>query len=384
MLGPRITPQPVSQLRERFMEAAARSVGFVDFGPLDFIEPLEHMLDDLMHRANLSRLGHLLAPYYFKRTLTMRLRLQQAATRRDPAPVEQPLFILGLPRTGSTVLHELLALHPQLRAPTFWESHHWPKENPLDHMTKMLTRAQIAAVDVLAPTFRRIHELHALGPHECVSIQGYALRSMQFHAAFRLPTYNRWMMTGCDWTPAYRLHARYLGLLPQTGQRWVLKAPGHMLGLTELLQQYPDARFVQTHRHPAEVIPSMASLTYSLRGMTTRNRDRAEIGHDVNALWAQGLNTVLQARHSNPDLDTRFLDVHFNDFLQNPITELTRILHFAHLPIPNSYDQAARAHLQARPKNRHGDHTYSPTEFGLNEAALTDQYDDYLRFLESP
>lgn len=377
MFGPPLTGR-VTDLRDSYLESAARSEGYVDFGPTDFVEALDIMLDDLVHRAHLSRLGHLVTRYYLKQLLRMRLRIQRAGPF-VAHQIKRPIFILGLPRTGTTLLHELLSQHNVLRAPTFHESHRYPDRSWRNKIGASLTHAQLLAVDAMAPTFKRVHELRAHGPHECVSIQAYAFRSMQFHVAFRLPLYNQWMMSDFDWQPAYRIHAQYLSQLTAGHERWVLKAPGHMLGLDALVRQYPDAMFIQTHRNPLEVIPSMASLTLSLRGMATRTFDKDEIGRDVNALWHRGIYAVLEARAADPGLDSRFIDIQYQDILNNPIGTLGDIARFADLAWTQDHADKAQQHIIEHPKHRHGRHQYTLEQFGLNASILSEMYRAYQR-----
>ena len=390
-------------MREAHLEAASRATGLVGYGTLDFIEPLDLMLADLVHEARLSRRGHLIAPYYIQQILRLRIvaagaearnraTLQTTATPGrmlnngsdnapddglDRGPDERPVFILGLPRTGSTLLHGLLALHPDLRAPTFWESHHFPGTRLHNVVARTLTRLQLFAVDKLAPTFRRIHSLAALAPHECVSIQGHAFRSMQFHVAFRLPTYNRWMMQACDWRPAYEWHQKYLSQIAPVETRWVLKAPGHMLGLAALLSVYPDAIFIQTHRQPREVIPSMASLTRSLRQMASKRHDMEEIGRDVQALWHKGLNDVMRSRSQDETLNARFLDVSYRELVEDQHTVLSRIT--GHLGIEDNrqWQEKIARFARKNPQGRHGRHHYRAEEFGLSDRGIDHAFEDY-------
>ncbi|NKC01632.1 MAG: hypothetical protein GKR90_24455 [Pseudomonadales bacterium] len=375
MFGPPLT-KDVDGLRDAYLESASRAEGTNDFGSRDFIEPLDIMLGDLVRRAHLTAFGHLLARYYLKQILRMRLKIQRAAPASESI-VQRPIFILGLPRTGTTLLHELLSQHEDLRAPTFHESHHYPNHNWREPFAKALTHAQLFVVDRLAPAFKRIHELRAYGPHECVSIQGYALRSMQFHVAFRLPLYNQWMMSNFDWGPAYRMHSRYLSQLSQSGERWVLKAPGHMLGLDALIEQYPDALFIQTHRNPLEVIPSMASLTLSLRRMASRDLNPREIGHDVNKLWHKGITTVLEKRKTDPAVDAKFIDIHYQELINDPANTLERIARFVKLDWQEPNTQSVQTYLDANPRQRHGKHTYDLEQFDLEADTLTGMYEEY-------
>lgn len=378
MFGPALTGGDIPGLVERYLETAARKEGVVNFGTWDFREPFNVLLHDLVHEARLSPRGRLVTPYYLMQLLRMRLRVQHAASQQQPATIQRPIFVLGLPRTGSTLLHTLLSHHPDLRAPTFWESHHWPRGDWRDFVTQRQCDAQLLAVSMLAPDFRRIHELGTLAPHECVSIQALSFRSMQFHAAYRLPNYNRAMSrAGYDWLPAYRWHAQHLGLLQQDQRRWVFKAPAHMLGIGSLMQVYPDALFVQTHRDPATVIPSMASLTASLRRITSNEHNPDEIGADVNNLWLHGITQVMQQRVLNPTLNARFFDVRYDRLMANPANLLQQICRFSGLTWQQAYAETIANTLKQNPAHKHGKHAYSLAQFGLQPEQLAEQYADY-------
>lgn len=367
-------------LRDAHLAHARRATGLTDFGPEDFIEPLTLIFEDLLHDARLSRRGRFITPYYMQRLLRLRLRACSLMSRTALPPPVSPVFILGLPRTGSTLLHELLALHPTLRAPTFRETHSLPRTDApaAEWLGQQFTRAQVGAVHLLAPAFRRIHRLAALGPHECVSIQATAFRSMQFHAAYRLPRYDTWLLNDCDWTPAYRWHKAWLDMLANAvPTRWVLKAPAHMLSLNALQSPYPDARFVQLHREPAEVLPSMASLSLSLRGISSRVQDTAEIGRDVARLWTTALSRTLEARDADAALDARFLDVPYRSLVTEPLTALERILEFIEVPATPAYRARCEAFLARHPQHKHGRHTYTLEQFGLQAAPIASDFAAY-------
>lgn len=376
MFGPPLK-RDVEGLRDAYLESASRAEGHANFGSLDFLEPFDIMLADLVRRGELTAFGQLLARYFLKHALRMRLKIQKGGAAANT--LKRPVFILGLPRTGTTILHELLSLHPDLRAPTFHESHHYPHDGWRDEPAKAITHVQLFCVDTLAPTFKRVHELKAHGPHECVSIQGYAFRSMHFHVAFRLPLYNQFMLSDFDWAPAYKLHNQYLSQLSNPGDRWILKAPGHMLGLQGLIEQYPDALFIQTHRNPLEVIPSMASLTQSLRGMASRTINTREIGHDVNRLWHKGISNVLALRQSDTEIDKRFLDLDFSELTSEPAAALPKIAAFLGLEMTEQYKQDLRSHLAENRRHKHGVHKYSLEQFGLDAKDLDPMYEEYNR-----
>ena len=139
---------------------------------------------------------------------------------------------------------------------------------------------------------------------------------MQFHAIHRVDAYHEWLGQ-CDWSPAYLWHDRYLRVLSdqsKPSERWLLKAPGHMLGIEALRAQYPDAKFIQLHRHPREVIPSMASLYASLRSGSSNQVDFLQLGESLLEEWRVGLNRVLSLRRSEQTFDSSSLDLNYRDF----------------------------------------------------------------------
>lgn len=354
---------------------ASAATGLSDFGDGDWQEPLQLLLADYASSAQLNGTGRVIARLLILGLLRTRLQLvDRCKSVRAPA-IEQPVFILGLPRTGSTLLHELLARNSTLRAPLFWESQALPAGEPRDAFQMVASAAHIALLDLLAPDFRHIHRLGARRPHECVSIQALSFRSMQFFAIHNVRSYHAWL-EDCDWMPAYRLHARYLQML-QAGEhrdvpfRWLLKAPGHMLGLTALLQQYPDASFIQLHREPREVVPSMASLYASLRQTSSDHVDLCEIGEAVVEEWSRGLARVVAARRDER-VDARFLDIDFRQLIADPLRVCGRIAEFLNVR-QTPTDHAAMNHYLARQMARYGKtgrHRYELQEFGLSETRI--------------
>ncbi len=380
-------PKAAEDLRLKHLSRAARASNLYEFGTLDFVEPLDVLLHDLEREAHLTYTGKVLARRFIQRLL--RLRLKVISREVPDVAIHRPIVVLGLPRTGSTLLHEWMATHPQLRAPTFWESHSLPTGSSWDHGSRAVTHLQLAALNVISHNLKHIHALHASGPHECVSLQAPSFRSMEFHAAFRLPNYNRWMMANFDWGPAYDWHKTMLAHLETTdrlgaARRWVLKAPAHMLSLDSLLKTYPDALFIQTHRNPLEVIPSMASLTLTLRRICSRTHDVEEIGEDVLQLWNQGISRVMEARALDPELNKRFIDIHVNDL--NEAMESTLIRIAQHLDIePNEWVPRLLRQRANGSKTGHKAHAYSLTQFGLDETRIQRTFTDYAEhYLHQP
>ena len=367
--------------RDDLMGAARTATGFRDFGPTDFIEPLDLLLDGYEQTSALNPIGKLAGRWYLMRLLCNRLRFEatwQNDRRVDSRAVQRPIFILGLPRTGSTLLHEVLSLHSALRAPSYWESTFTPGRDPMDLCRILAASGQITLINRMAPDLKRIHRLGARLPHECVTIQAHTMRSIQFHAAHRVCAYNEWLQT-CDWEPAYRWHVRYLKVLQwgESEARWLLKAPGHMLGLNALNRVYPDATFIQLHRDPAEVIPSMASLSVALRAAFTNSIDESEIGRDTTDQWSRGLTNTLRLRKQYADLDSRFIDIHYRELASRPMEVVGRILDFTGLSATTTFQRMVEDYLTRNKKGRYGRHEYSLSRFALERSDLETSFADY-------
>ena len=360
---------------------SVRSAGSDDFGGDDWSEPLELLLEGYASSANLTDLGKVVARRLVLGMLTNRLRtVQKLRALDDLSEVHQPVFILGLPRTGSTMLHELLDLHPGLITPKLWQADSVPNGDWTDYkrITSSFLRAKM--VDVISPGFKSIHRLGALRPHECVTIQGLSFRSMQFHAIHRVDAYHEWLGQ-CDWSPAYLWHDRYLRVLStqfKASGRWLLKAPGHMLGIEALRVQYPDAKFIQLHRHPREVIPSMASLYASLRSGSSNQLDFHQLGASLLEEWRVGLNRVLNMRRAESIFDSNSLDLNYRDIVESPYESVQEILSFLDLSSDDEFRLKMRQYLTNNQKGKHGKHNYDLGFFGLTDQDIDLAFADYI------
>ena len=349
---------------------ARRATGFEDVGDERVFEPLDILLRDLREHAHLNPLGRVAIPLYIQQLLRTRLRVVAAAACSNAETPVRPIFILGLPRTGTTFVHELLALHPECRAPLYWECASLVRGAPVDVVTRTIARLQLSLLHLLAPRFRSIHPMGVNRPHECVTIQAQSFLSMQFHAAHRVPDYHHWL-ADCDWAPAYAYHRQFLGLLgarQNVKGRWVLKAPGHLLGLSALLAAYPDAVLVQLHRDPAQSIPSMASLHVTLRRAFSDRVDAAEAGADVARQWLDGLRAAQGLRAADPATDARFLDLDYARVGSDPVALCEQICGFAQLRWDAGIAARMARGVQALRRRHVTGHRYSLDDFGLTAA----------------
>ena len=366
--------------QDDLVRIAIRFAGSDDFGGDDWEQPLKLLLEGYNGSAKLTELGRTIARRLVLGMLVNRLRTMRIFRESFDLPeVRKPVFILGLPRTGSTMLHELFGLHPELQTPKLWQADSLPNEDWTDYLRILKSFLRTKLVDVVSPGFKSIHRLGALLPHECVTIQGLSFRSMQFHAIHRVDAYHDWLST-CDWRPAYQWHERYLRILARRGpnSRWLLKAPGHMLGIKSLCEQYPDAKFIQLHRHPGEVIPSMASLYASLRSGSSNELDLEQLGKSLVEEWRQGLNRVLELRRSNPNIEKNSLDVDYRALTANPLGSVEEICEFLELSLNKDTRSKMSEYLRKNQKGKHGVHLYDLETFGLSRERINSIFLEYV------
>jgi len=370
---------------ERLLRAARRETGLEDFGGEEFREGLRRLVDSLNEDAQLNVLGRISARTTLQTSLRNRLQLWEHRNKH-PGVAEQeirePLFIVGLPRTGTTVLFNLLALDPANRAPLAWEVERPcpPPRAETYHSDPRIeyTKKQFANLVRMAPNLYAIHEFGAELPQECVAITGHEFLSVQFHIMFNVASYQEWLNRQST-VRALQFHRQFLQHLQSElpRKRWVLKTPGHLAAIDELLQVYPDARIIHTHRDPVDVMPSLASLSYALRGISTDVLDPHFVGRQQTDLWAGHLERALRARERMPNRAEQFFDVQFEDVAKDPIAVIERI--YKHFTI-SFHDETRRRmqdYLVANPRGRYGTHRYSLEDFGLDRAELRPQFSDY-------
>ena len=367
------------------LDAARRATRLEDFGDDRFREPLRVLLRGLETESRLTFLGRIVARHDMVGLLENRLRLQDDRTRNPRIGAEEirrPLFIVGLPRTGSTLLHHLLAQDPGSRVAQAWEVM-YPSPPPTRERYETDPRIARAArqlrwLDTLTPDFKTIHPTGAQLALECIAIMSPSFLCWRFNTMYRVPTYQEWL-EGQDFLSTYALHRRFLQQLQwrAPAARWVLKAPSHMLAFDALLQTYPDAQIVQTHRDPLTVLASAASLTAVLHGAFTDWPDLPEIGREVSRRWTMGIERALQVRCSGRVAEDRFLDVHYHDLVRDPLTAVRRIYSHFEIPLSEAATARMRRFLADNPKDKYGPHEYSLETFGLDVDDLSRRFKAY-------
>lgn len=377
---------PLVRLDEdHVLEEARLRTGLDDFGDPGFRDPLRRVIADFEQEARLSFLGRIAARQDLIRLLSNRLRIEWHR-QRHPAlaeqPVSTPLFVTGLPRTGTTLLHGLLAQDPGHRAPLSWEMmfpappperahyHHDPRIAAAERQLRWFHR--------LNPDFKRIHDLGARLPEECLIITSHSFQSFQFQTTHYVPRYETWLEAQ-DLRPSYAYHRRFLQHLQWRwrGERWILKAPAHLFGIAALFDVYPDAGVIFTHRDPLEVVGSLASLTYTLRSTFSDDVDPVQVGPEMTARWSDGLYRALRERDRGVVSASRFFDVRYDELLRAPIDVVRRIYAHYGLPFSPTAEERMSRFLARHPKDKHGRHRYTLDQFGLDRDHEAARYRAY-------
>jgi len=304
------------------------------------------------------------------------------------APVEKPIFILGLPRSGTTFLHELLAADPANLVPRNWQTI-YPAPRPPDFDPARDGRArtvsrQLRFFGLLATGFEDHHPVDADSPQECSEITACVFQSLRFDTTFRVPKHLAWMdANGHD--EAFAFHKRFLQVL-QAGlgpKRWVLKCPDHTFSLDAILKTYPDARFVVVHRDPVAVFGSVAHLTEILRKPFVRNVDAAEIGTQVTERWIDGAARLVAFDRRADVGAERKINIRYEDLVADPLAAVRRIFgHFGETVSDSGMAGIARA-LGAKERGGYaGQRHYALGKFGISPEALAPRFANYLDYFD--
>jgi hypothetical protein len=359
--------------------AAAEATGRTDFGDPSYREGLEVLVASLEGEARLNDLGRLALGAQISGALANRLAVTDWRARHPEitrAPVPTPLFVVGLPRTGTTLLSALLAEDPRRRALRRWEA---PASVPPPETATFTTdpridaaRLGMEAMEALNPGFKAIHYEPPDGPTECVTLLAQHFASLLWETVANVPTYGEWLLD-LDQSAAYAYHHDVLQVLQSRAPgRWSLKSPHHGLALDALLARYPDARIVVTHRDPVPVVASTCSLVRSLSGTFT-DADHTEY---VAAHWLDVAATIAdrtqatRARHP----EAAFLDVDYADLLEDPLTVLRTIYGFDGMELTPDIEAHFAAYLAGNAQGKHGRHAYAPEDFGLRAEEIRDRF----------
>ena len=363
------------------LESSLRGARRADFTNRSFVPSLTHLLEACHQDANLSLLGAWALRFDVLRCLKNLLRFDELEARFPAlleAPVPAPIFITGMPRSGTTFLHRLIAQDPNTIAPRLMHLVH-PDVSQCGRAAAALRRAavrvQLALFRSLAPEFNALHPVGVDEPEECTDIIAQVFHSPRFESTYRVPSYSAWIHA-IGFLDAYRFHRRFLQHLQAhcPGRRWVLKSPDHVFALDEMRAVYPDARIIVVHRDTVRVLASVAKLTQVMRSPFTRRIDPVEIGKEVTASWIDGARRLTSLSPG----DRSVLHLHYRNIVSRPIDAVEAVYRHCGLTLSHAAEYGMFRWLGSLNAADRAPRRYDLLEFGLNPDGLHKQFRHYI------
>lgn len=365
---------------------AVAKAGTDDFGDEWFLEPLGVLVKALNDEAQLSEMGSSMTERRLTALLVDRLRLRKLQGEHPEildTPVEVAAEILGLPRTGSTLLHRLMSASPQLTSTLSWECSYplpFPGESPAAEIRKGKAKKMMEMFLELSPEFGDIHTVVWDGPEEDILLLDRTFTAMSYDSFYWVPTYGVWLR-GYDQSKAYAELREWLQVLQwqdpeRAGKKWVLKSPHHLTAVDTTLDEFPDCKIVMTHRSPTSAVPSYASMVQSMTSQYSDAADPVKIGHYWNERFQESLRQFDEVRKRRPD---RFIDVPFKSTVAEPLETVTSVMQQLGLEVTDADVAAFNDYLEINRQEKHGSHSYTAEDFGLSKEQLASDFDFYER-----
>jgi hypothetical protein len=373
--------------KDQLLQAAIDQTGLDDFGGPDFLQPLELLISALNTEANLNDFGSFRAQHTINAGLTDRLKIYdylQSHPEVEQEQVQRPVFIVGLPRTGTTALHHMLNQDATNHTLRLWEAQNpVPPPESANYSTDPRIAKQregVAMTETFLPGFLQTHLIDAEEPDECYMLLNRNFMSVEYSAMFHIPSFANWLYANLSDSESYAYHRNQLQLLQSRRPgNWVLKAPFHQLGLRGILKQYPDAIIVQTHRAPMSFVASGCSFSELLRKSGSDVIDRNVIGRDwMDMLSVYTRTFEVDRAELEPHFPGQFMDMRHDDFVADPWTTIDEIYAKRGAPLSDSGRSDMASWLDVNPKGKHGKHNYKLEDYGIERAEVEELFGDYV------
>jgi len=378
------TTSRCSEWFEPLHEIAIEATGLDDFGDSHYRQGLKVLLSCLEGGCDLSDVGWYATKLKITHVLKRRLLAEQAFKTRPKAlshEIRRPLVITGLVRTGSTALHYLLARDPNRQCLPYWLAEYPQPKPPLDTwQTQPDFQASKRSLDMMydaAPDLKAIHFMTAEGPEECGHLMAQTFTDDYWECGMSAPEYVQWY-EGCDMEPTYRQHKKLLQYIsaPDPQTPWLLKYPVHMKHLASFLKVYPDALVVWTHRDPAKVMSSYASLLCGFRFLNVNHVDKTQVALEQVEIWAAAAERAINIRRKQKP--EQFYDLYFQDFVADPIAAVRRIYEYFDLKWNDECESALNAWQADNPRDKHGRHGHSVADIDLSHEQIRERFASYI------
>jgi hypothetical protein len=365
--------------KEVILDSINRKTGFLDDGNDGFSPGLEKLLDSLKEDANLLFFGRLMAHWMLNIYISQRLlftHFQNNLPDLFSTPLNAPIFITGLPRSGTTFLHRMIALDPNHYGIPLWKMLRPFNQPGAIDLRRIKASWELMNCQQFFHGIKQKHFLRIDEPEEDIWMMGLTLQSPIFWILMPVASYMEWLL-GQDRSQCYREYTELLKAQQnkQPGKRLVLKAPDHMAHLDLLISNVPNARIIQLHRDPVECVISLSSLVYSTQSASSRGINPTRLV-EVNCRMVKHYLRSNEQLRKNPAISNKILDIQYEELIQSPLAVVKRIYDFCEIPWLDDTNTALQRFVIDQPKNKFGEHLYHPEQFGLSSSDLSRCFED--------
>jgi hypothetical protein len=371
--------------REELMTAAKDATGLDDFGDSSYEEALNRLIKSYNEEADLSEIGLYVARHDLINDLAGRLWVVDGLKKVPQAletDIVKPIFILGFPRTGTTTLHNMIQANPDCQVLEHWLALAPRPRPPKQQWPDIASYQQVAEALRLQyeanPDLRAQHDISADSADECRFVLRQLFLDDSYGYVCNLPSYRQWFEQQ-PMKAVYEWHRDVLKLIQHpndANRRWVLKYPSHLACIKEIFQVYPDACIIQTHRDPVATIPSFTSLVAGAGSTFSNSMDPRSVGQFMAEHWHERVETAMRCRDELQRED-QFYDVQFDEVLSDPVKSIQKAFEKFGVKVSALAETNMRTWQQNHPPDRHGSHSYTAEDFGLDSKALSERFRSY-------
>ena len=351
-----------------------------NLGEEDYIEPLEILIDSINRHNSLNFFGRLAFIHQLTNRLKMRAKLFEFHKKNIFSETSDPVFVIGLPRSGTSLLFNLLSLDIAHRSPMYWEIMHLmplAKTQTAKKRREFKTNAELKLAKTIIPKLRAIHTIRATTPEECQQIATMNIRSFVYMCMADVPEYIEYLKN-TSFDSVFKWHKKFYQALELNGKpaRWLLKDPSHIGHIPQILKEYPNAKFIHIHRDPAESVASFCSLTKNVRLAFSKKIDTDGIGKTVINFWNHNLSKGMEDRKSLSS--DQIVDIQYSEFVKNPLDYIKNTYQQLNFDMNIQTENKIQKYLEQDKNILKPEHRYTLDEFGLNQNDIKGQFREYM------
>jgi hypothetical protein len=369
---------------QKIVKQACADAGYSKAIPSEVVEGLNTLIRSLNTEANLNPYGYKTFKHQLLRNLTLRLHLENEFEHFEKVKhqkIKEPVFIIGMPKTGARFLHATLSTDPEKRSPLNWEC---TQGNKGIKLGMAFAQKDINDFFNAAPGIKNLHSFNASSPQDCLGIFALNFCSYQYSGSAHIPTYNKWCEQEKNVYLTLQFHKRFLQYLQfKSGKqdRWLLKSPLHVAHLPQLLEIYPDAKIIFTHRKPKETLAATCSLISSLRMLYSDKEDLNRTGQEQINMWTTYYDNFVEVRKKLKDRP-HILDLKFKNIAEHPLLILPILYEFFGWELNDDIKEGFKVFADKNPEEVYQYHKGELRNFGLEEELVAQRFKSYLNFID--